>query len=143
MRKRSLLEIVMLSALAWVLSGCAANRLSLAPQQVSIHRQNSDKVEILRPDLYQADDGTWVSGVLKQQRPGTAAVRVHVDVHVLGPDGQLVYETAAGEILVPRDRLGKGLDWKRFRVHLPAMPPDGSQITMTVHPGPHCAEAAS
>jgi len=128
-------ELVFFGALSLVFYGCSSNHLSLSEQDIFVQKQNSEKVEILWVDVYCAGDGAWISGVLKQQHFGTAAICVHVDVQVLSPDGSVLYESASKDIRVPRDRIGKGIDWKRFHVRLPEKPTEGSRISMTVHPG--------
>jgi len=124
-------------------SGCNTNRVSLVEQGlVKVTKQVSEKIDILWTDVYQQDGQTWVYGVLKQRFPSPSAIRTHVDIQVLNSDGSIQYETATEDVFVPRNRIGKGLDWKRFRVRLPEKLLEGSQISMTVHSGSHSTSKA-
>ncbi len=49
----------------------------------------------------------------------------------------MYYETISEDIYVPRNRVGKGIDWKRFKVRLPDKLLIDSQISMTIHSGSH------
>ena len=121
-----------------ILAGCSANRVSLADQSlVSVEKQDSEKVKILWTDIYEQDGHTWAYGVLKQQGISSSSIKTHVDIQVLNPDGSVQYETITDNLFVPRRRVGKGPDWKRFRVQLPDELPKNSQIRMTVHSGRH------
>ena len=137
-KKLAILMMAGISLVTLVLSGCSSNRISLADQGlVSVEKHGSEKVKILWTDVYQQDGQTWLYGVLKQRFPSPSAIRTHVDIQVLNSDGAIQYETATEDVLVPRNRIGKGLDWKRFRVRLPEKLLEGSQISMTVHSSSH------
>jgi hypothetical protein len=143
MRKISFLLI--LSVLVMSIPGCATNRVSLVDtNQVSVAMQDSEKIEILWTDVYQKDGQTWAYGVLKQRgyHP-SAPIKTHVDVQVLSEDGSVQYETFSEDIYVPRNRVGKGPDWKRFRVQLPTEISEGSNISITVHVGKHTENSVS
>lgn len=140
MRRRNLSILTMVGILtaALTLSGCSANRVSLAGQGlVSVEKRDSKKVKILWPDVYQQDDRTWAYGVLKQRAPSSRAIKTHVDIQVLNSDGSIQYETRTEDLFVPHKRVGRGPDWKRFKVQLPDKLPKNSQISMTVHSGSH------
>ncbi len=123
----------------YVVSGCAVNRISLVDtNQVTVAKQDSEKIKILWTDVYQKDGHTWVYGVLKQKGyRSSMPIKTHVDVQVLSKDGSILYETFSEDIYVPRNRVGKGPDWKRFRVQLPTEISGESRISMTVHVGEH------
>jgi hypothetical protein len=136
--KNKTLSLIAFSIMAIIISGCTSNRLSLVDKGlVSTKKHNSEKVRILWSDVYQQDDQTWVYGVLKQRRPGTSSIKTHVDIQVSTKDGSVFYETISEDIYVPRNRIGKGVDWKRFRVHLPDALPVDAHISTIVHSGPH------
>lgn len=123
---------------ALLFSGCSSNRISLAEKNlVSVKKQDSKKIEILWADVYEKDGQTWVYGVLKQQRPSPIAIKTHVDIQVLATGESAYYETVSEDVYVPRNRAGKGIGWKKFKVRLPDTIAEGSQITMTVHSGSH------
>jgi hypothetical protein len=141
MKKKFLLTVVVtqLGMLVFNISGCATNRISLVDtNQVSVVRHDSEKIEILWTDVYQKDGQVWAYGVLKQRGYRLSMpIKTHVDVQVLSEDGSVHYETISDDIYVPRNRVGKGPDWKRFRVQLPTEILGGSRISMTVHVGEH------
>lgn len=138
MRKQNgVCGMIVLGVLGAVISGCAANASGKAVVPVTMQIHNSERVEILWANVYRSGDRMWASGMLKQRGIGTAAVRTHVDVEVTGPDKSLVYTVVSEELRVPRVRLGKGADWKRFRVMLPDGLPAHARVRFTVHSGPH------
>ena len=136
MRCRELVIIAMVGILAATvtLSGCSSDRVSLVEQGlVSVEKQNSEKVDILWTDVYEQDGQTWAYGVLQQRRPAPGVIRGHVDIQVLNSDGTVQYETVTEDMYIPRNRVGKGPDWKRFKSQLPEKLPKGSQVCMKVH----------
>ena len=132
------LKITGILLIALVISGCSANYVSLAEQGlVSVEKHDSEKVEILWTDVYQQDGQIWAYGVLKQLTSNSSTIKVHVDIQVLNSDGSIQYETITDDLFVPRNRVGRGPDWKRFRAQLPDELPRDSQISMTVDSGSH------
>ncbi len=137
-KKIKTLRVAGIFLVTLVLSGCSANRVSLAEQSlVSVEKQGSEKIDILWTDVYQQDGQTWVYGVLKQRASNSSAIKTHVDIQALNPDGSIQYEIITDDLFVPRNRVGKGPDWKRFRMQLPGKLLEGSQVRMTVHSGSH------
>jgi hypothetical protein len=140
MRCKELVMLTMVGILSAtsMLSGCSANRISLADQGlVSVEKQASEKVKILWTDVYGRDGQTWVYGVLKQRTLNPGAIKSHVDINVSALDGSVYYETVSEDIYIPRNRVGKGINWERFKVQLPVELSDGSKISITVHSGSH------
>ena len=130
-------SVLILSVLMVFVSGCAVNRVSLVDtHQVSVARQDSEKIKILWTDIYQKDGQTWAYGVLKQSSSVGGTIKAHVDIQILSPDGSLQYETVSKELYVPRKRIGR-MDWKRFRVQLPSELLIDSRVIMSVHSGHH------
>ena len=137
-RKLTTLFIVGTLSVAVTLSGCSSNRASLTNQgHVSVEKQGSEKIEILWTDVYEQDGQTWAYGILKQRGISAGAIKTHVDIQVLSPDGFIQYKTTTDDLFVPRNRVGRGSDWERFRIQLPEGLPKDSQIYMTVHSGIH------
>jgi len=121
-----------------MISGCASKQVSLVEKnQVTIEKQGSEKVRILSTDVYQQDGQVWAYGLLEQKGLGAGAVKTHVDIRVVAPDGLVSYETISDDVYVPGYRVGKGIHWKRFKSQLPEKLLEGSQVTMTVHSGEH------
>ncbi len=142
---RKISSLLTLSVLVMSIPGCATNLVSLVDtHQVSVTKHDSEKIEILWTDVYQKDGQTWAYGVLKQRgyHP-SAPIKTHVDVQVLTEDGSIQFETFSEDFYVPRNRVGKGPDWKRFRVQLPTEISEGSKIAITVHVGKHMENSVS
>lgn len=137
-KKSATLMILATVATSLLFSGCSSNRVSLAEERiVSVSTQDSKNVNVLWTDVYEDAGRTWIYGVLKQQGSSSGAIKTHVDVQVLAPDGSVSWEMISDDVYVPRPRVGKGIDWTKFTVPLPARPAEGSQITLTVHSGCH------
>ncbi len=137
-RKLEILTIVGIIMVVLMIPGCSANRVSLVDQgYVSVEKQDSERIKLLWTDIYQQDGQTWAYGVLKQRTSSPSFIKTHVDIQVLNPDGSIQYETITDDLFVPRNRVGKGPDWKKFRVQLPDGLPEDFQIIMTVHSGSH------
>lgn len=136
--RNKILSIVVLSVLNTLFSGCAAKSVSLVDEnQVTVEKQDGDKVKILWTDVYQQDGQAWAYGALKQRGISPGAVKTHVDVRVLSQDGSVHYETFSEDVYVPRLSAGKGPDWKRFKVQLAGTLPAGSKVTLKIHSGKH------
>jgi hypothetical protein len=131
------ITLLILGVLLISIPGCATNRVSLVDtNQVTVANQGSEKIRILWTDIYQKDGQTWAYGVLKQRGYyASAPIKTHIDVQVLSEDGSVRYETFSEDIYVPRNRVGKGPDWKRFRVKLGENIQEGSNVLMKVHSG--------
>lgn len=133
------LHYAAVGVLVFIISGCSVNRVSLVDtNQVTVTRRDSEKIEILWTDVYQKDGCTWAYGILKQRGyHSSMPIKTHVDVQVLSEDGSVQYEAFSEDISVPRNRVGKGPDWKRFRVKLTENIPAGSQVNILLHNGRH------
>lgn len=127
-----------LSVLMTVISGCAAARTDLVDTGVlTLEKQRGGKVYIAWSSAYEQDDGLVISGVLRRHDHVGNAIKTHVDVTILSPDGRVIDTARSNEVYVPRRITGRGQSLKRFRVHLPNLPPRGSLVRMTSHSGPH------
>lgn len=136
--RRRISMILGLSVALLKFSGCNANRVSLVEEgPVSVAKRPSEKIDILWTDVYERDGQTWACGVLRQRASNSGAIKTHVDIQVLNSDGSIQYETIADDLIVPCNRVGKGIDYKRFKVRLPDKLPKDTQISMTVHSGRH------
>jgi len=127
-----------LGVLIAVLSGCTAVRTDLADTGVlSLEKQRDGKVYIAWSSAYKHDDGLVIRGVLRRHDHVGNAIKAHVDVTVLSPDGQVIDTARSSEVYVPRRITGRGQSLKRFTVHFSNPPPHGSLVRMTSHSGPH------
>ncbi|MHB9068734.1 MAG: hypothetical protein ACYC54_00030 [Sedimentisphaerales bacterium] len=136
--RKTFLRFLAVGVLASIISGCAANQVSLVDKNlVSVEKQDSEKIKILWTDVYQKDGQTWAYGALKQRGYYPSTIKTHMDIEVLSKDGSVQYETFSKDVYVPRIRAGKGPNWTRFRVQLAGNVPPGSKVTMKVHSGRH------
>jgi hypothetical protein len=134
---------IAIGVMAFILSGCAANRVSLVDKNlVSVDNQDGKRVKILWTDVYQQDGQTWAYGVLKQRGYHPSSIKTHVDIQIVSADGSIQYEIFSDDVHVPRNRAGKGPDWRRFRVQLIGDISAGSKVNMKVHSGKHDAPAS-
>ncbi len=118
--------------------GCAANQIDLVDTgALNLEKQREGKVYIAWTSVYKQDGGLVISGVLRRHDHVGNAIKTHVDVTVLSPDGRVIDTARSNEVYVPRRITGRGQSFKRFTVHLPNLPPRGSLIRMTSHSGPH------
>ncbi|MFH1718448.1 MAG: hypothetical protein ABIF19_13925 [Planctomycetota bacterium] len=137
MRKK-VLSLITIGVLATIISGCAANRVDLVDTGVlTLDRQREGKVYIAWSSAYEQDDGFVITGVLMRHDHVGSAIKTHVDVTVLSPDGRVLETVRSNEVYVPRRITGRGQSLKRFRVHLANLPPRGSSVRMVSHSGPH------
>lgn len=121
-----------------MISGCSSGRFSLVDQGlVSVENQASEKVEILWTDVYREGDETIIYGALQQRGQRMYPVKAHVDITVRAEDGSIRQELRSDDIDIPRRRVGKGPDWKRFKVRVPHCIAKGSAVNMVVHSGSH------
>ncbi|HML73198.1 MAG TPA: hypothetical protein PKB02_01755 [Anaerohalosphaeraceae bacterium] len=135
---KNCLQLMVVGILVFVVSGCAANRVSLMDtNQVTVAKQDSEKIRILWTDVYQTDGQTWAYGALKQRGYHPSSIKAHVDIQVLSEDGSVQYETFSDDVYVPRNRPGKGPDWRRFKVQLAENIPTEAVVAMKVHSGKH------
>ncbi|HHA18796.1 MAG TPA: hypothetical protein ENK70_03730 [Methylophaga sp.] len=133
-----------LGVLLVTISGCAANRVSLADEGiVSVETVPGKKVKILWTDVYEDDNDVVVYGVLRRIGYSSGSFSIHVDVTVFSPDEEVLYENRTSVIGVPRRVVGKGVDWKRFEVRFPGQIPEGSSIRAVCHAGRHNDEKSS
>ena len=98
-----------------------------------IENHHPGKVRILWSHAYETDGQFVVNGVLKRYDRGATPMRVHVHVLELGQDNRIMQSLESPQLYVPRNRIGKGNDWKRFAVGSATMPQPGSQLSVTVH----------
>ncbi len=140
MKKRLSATIVALwfSVLPVVISGCGGNLVSLQDKNfVQVETMPSERVKILWTDVYQDGEDILVYGVVQRLSHTSYPIKTHVDITILSPDGTVLQEARTPDIYVPRRIPGKGINWERFQVRLPDIPPQGSRVNMVVHSGSH------
>ena len=130
--------VMVLVILVFVISGCAANRVDLVDAGVlSLEQHTTGKVYVAWSDAYEDGDGFVVTGVLRRRDTVGLPIKAHVDITIQSPDGSIVDESCSSDVHVPGRIPGKGINWKRFKIRLPEMPPQNSMVSMTVHSGEH------
>jgi hypothetical protein len=100
---------------------------------LTIENRSPGKVKILWSDAYGEDGHLIVSGILKRRDDSAAPIPAHVHVLVLANDNHIIQSLQTCTLYVPRNKIGHGSDWKRFRVRSTAIPNPGSQLLVTVH----------
>jgi len=125
---------LLLSSIVLVyLSGCAT-RLDLAKSgHVTVETYSPGKVKILWGHATDVDRHFVVSGQLKRLDRAAMPLRVHVHVLELSPDNTILQSLQCSGVYVPRRRVGKGPNWKRFEVRSVILPKTGSRIVIIVH----------
>ncbi len=132
------LSMLGLSMLAAVISGCAADRIDLVNTgMLTLEKQATGKVYFAWCGAYEQADGFVITGVLRRCDYVGHPIKAHVDVKILSPDGRIIDTARSNYIYVPRRITGKGQSLKRFRVHFPNVPPQGSSIQVVSHSGLH------
>ena len=126
------------NVLAAVISGCAANRVDIVDSGLlSLEQHATGKVYIAWSSAYKDGDGFVVTGVLRRRDTVGLPIKAHVDVTVLSPDGTVLDEASSSNVCVPRRITGRGQRFRRFRVHFPSIPAQGSSVRMVSHSGQH------
>lgn len=121
-----------------VVGGCQTQRLSLSKESLYfMDKVPSEAVEILWADVYEREGLVTVEGVFRKRGYSSGPLKTHIDVQVLSLDGQLLHGARTKDMDVPRRRVGKGVDWKRFTIILPEQPPANAKIRLICHAGAH------
>ncbi len=130
--------IAVFGMVAFFLEGCAANRVDLVDKgMVSVETVPSKRIDILWIDVYRQGDDSIIYGVLQQRGQRMCPVKAHVDITIRAEDGSIRQELRSDDVYVPRHRVGKGPDWKRFKVRVPHGIAKGSAVSTVVHSGCH------
>ncbi len=141
MRKKvlSLMIATVFGILAIIISGCATNRVDLVDTgRLNLEQHNTGKVYIAWSGAYEQDDGFVVTGVLRRRDSVGTAIRTHVDVKVLSPDGTILDEARSSDVYVSRRITGTSyLSFERFKVCFPNVPTKESWVRVVSHSGRH------
>ena len=140
MKKKLLAAMVIpgLSVLT-IVSGCTMNRIDLVDRGVlSLEQHNTGKVYIAWSGAYGQDDSFVVTGVLRRRDSVGTAIRAHVDVTILSPDGTILDEARSGDVYVSRRIAGRSyLSFERFKLRFSDIPAKGSLVHLVSHSGRH------
>ncbi len=128
--------IVVFGMVTFFVEGCATDRVDLVDKGVvSVETVPSKRIGILWTDVYRQGDDSIIYGTLQQRGQRMYPVKAHVDITIRAEDGSIRQELRSDDIYVPRRRVGKGPDWKRFKVRVPHGIARGSAVSMVVHSG--------
>jgi hypothetical protein len=135
----SLLITTVFSLLAFLIPGCAMNRVDLVDAGIlSLEQHRTGKVYIAWSGAYEQDDSCVITGVLRRRDPIGTAIRTHVDVTVLSPEGVILDEARSSDVYVARRITGRSyLSFERFKVCLANIPAMGSSVRLVSHSGRH------
>lgn len=135
----SLVIATVFSLLTFLLPGCAMNRVDLVDTgKLSLEQHRTGKVYIAWSGAYEQDDSFVISGVLRRRDSVGTAIRTHVDVTVLSPDGTILDEARSSDVYVARRITGRSyLSFERFKVRFPDIPATGSSVRVVSHSGRH------
>ncbi len=135
----SLVTATVFSLLTFLLPGCAMNRVDLVDTgKLSLEQHRTGKVYIAWSGAYEQDDSFVISGVLRRRDSVGTAIRTHVDVTVLSPDGTILDEARSSDVYVARRITGRSyLSFERFKVRFPDIPATGSSVRVVSHSGRH------
>lgn len=149
MLKKNVLNLVVamiFAALTVVISGCGVDRVDLVDNGVlSLEHHAVGKVYIAWSDAYEDGDGFGfvVTGVLRRRDRVGIAIKKHVDITILSPDGTVVDQSHSSDRYIPRDIIGRGQSFQRFRVRFSSHPIKGSKVSIVTHSGSPVAAVSS
>ena len=125
--------LMYITAVITVISGCTTQRTNISKNgRVTINRIPSEKVFIPWADAYQDGNDLLLTGVVERRRLSTGLLKAHIDVTIFSAEGMILQEGHTKAIYVPGRRIGKGINWERFRIRFSGIPPEGAKIKMVV-----------
>ena len=127
--RRGVIICVICIGLAVCFCGCAGSLVDLTKTgQVTVETVSGEKTKILWAKVYQDGDDTLIKVALRRRLPTAYPLKTHVDIVVIGPDGEKFLETRTENIYVPRNVPGKGPNVKFFRKRIPQTLPQNSTV---------------
>ncbi len=113
------------------ITGCTTSRVNLAERGiVSIERVPTKHIYVSAAYVYQDGDELVISGRVKHKHAHRTS-RGHVDIIILGPEGEILKEVTIS--YVPRIIRRKGSREAHFNVRLPFIPLKGSTVHVAFH----------
>lgn len=142
MMKKKVVSLVIAAVfgiLTIIISGCVTNRINLVDTgMLSLEQHNTGKVYIAWSGAYEQEDDFVITGVLRRRDRVGMAIRTHVDVTVLSPDGTILDEARSSDVYVSRRITGRSyLSFERFKVCFPNIPAKESLVRLVSHSGRH------
>lgn len=117
-----------------IASGCANGRVNLARNGTVQMEVAGCHPVILSAKAEQDGEETLVSGTVTR-RPPLDPGRIHIDVTISTPRGEVISETTA--LVYPRTIPIRRSRTSRFAVWFPFVPPRGSRVQLVCHSQPH------
>lgn len=139
-KKRGIIIITVAALLVVVISACtAANRTDLVKSGiVTIEQQKTGKAYIAWSSAYEKEGDLVITGVLRRRDRVGRAIKTHVDVTIVSPDGTVLDEVRSADIRVSRRITGRSYkSFERFKVRIPGVPAKGSLVRLVSHSGKH------
>ena len=124
--------VSVIATVSLVTAGCATPGQS--PTDVRLERKSSSGVEIASAHLRKMKDRVVLYGTVRRTVGYGSSMRSHLDVEVLGSDGQSLERLTIDYIPRPiprRHRLPKHSD---YAVELSSVPPRGGTVRVSHHP---------
>ena len=143
-------RVISVVAVSFLLAGCASNRTDLVKTGYLALQPTLTASLSHPPEVYEQDGGLVVDGRLDAAE---ATKGGHVDVQVVGPDGQVVYDASVnyrkpvaqtqtgprGSYRGPRSAADSHAT---YSVRFPGLPPEGSVVRVKYDSQPHQAEGS-
>ncbi|HOV77529.1 MAG TPA: hypothetical protein PLS24_05845 [Sedimentisphaerales bacterium] len=115
-------------------AGCATNRVNLVSDgTVSVQVADCHPI-LLSAKIERDGDETIISGGVTR-RPPMEPGRIHIDVTITAPTGEVITETTA--LVYPRTIPIRHGRTSRFAVWFPFVPPRGSTVRLVCDSAPH------
>lgn len=132
-------------AMSILLAGCASTRTDLVKSGYLSLQPTLTAALSHSPDIYERDGGLVVDGWLDASEVTKGG---HVDIQVIGPDGEIVYDAAVNyrqpSLLTPTGPRGsqrgprsQADSHATYSVRFPGLPPEGSVVRVKQDPQPH------
>lgn len=110
-------------------AGCAPHHDLIAAGLLRLEQLPPNDASLRAICAHERDEGLAITGTWRNRLS-----RGHVDVALLGPDGEVLAEARTRLTTLPHRRHGHPA---RFSVQLPVFPPPGSTLRVTRHDGEH------
>ncbi len=143
-------RVLVAVAMGILLAGCASTRTDLVKSGYLSLQPTLTAALSHSPDIYERDGGLVVDGRLDSSEVTKGG---HVDIQVIGPDGEVVYDAAVnyrqpssrtptGPRGSQREPRSQGDSHATYSVRFPGLPPEGSVVRVKHDPQPHHPQPA-
>lgn len=116
-----------------ITGGCTPSTNLTKEGRITLTNHSTGKVKILWSQANASDGQLVVSGTLKRLDRAAPPLRVHIHALEINPDKEIVQSLKSDHIYVPRRRVARGPDWKRFELRSSTLPQPDAQLRLIVH----------